>query len=84
MFLDYYKYDKRSSLFNSCGSFDVAPFAAEISCRVRKYSQEMIHMALHGIVNEGLTVTQASINFGIKRTSLQHYLKQLKINKGID
>lgn len=59
--------------------FEIEPLANILEGHIRKYSRQSIKMALDAILNRGETVTQASINFGIKRTSLQHYLKKLNI-----
>lgn len=48
--------------------------------RSRKYSDQAVYMALDSILNRGMSVSRASIDFGIKRTSLQFYLKKLNIN----
>lgn len=50
------------------------------SFRSRKYSDHTVYMALDSILNRGMSVSRASIDFGIKRTSLQFYLKKLNIN----
>jgi hypothetical protein len=59
--------------------FEIEPLANLLEGRIRKYSRHSVQMALDAILNRGETVTQASIDFGIKRTSLQHYLKKLNI-----
>lgn len=58
-------------------SYDIEPLAEGLP--LRKYSKPAVEMALHSILNLGLSVTQASIDFKIKRTTLQHYLKRLNI-----
>lgn len=59
--------------------FEIEPLANKLEGSIRKYSRHSVHKALDAILNRGETVTQASIDFGIKRTSLQHYLKKLNI-----
>lgn len=59
--------------------FDVENCWNQLEDRARKYSRESICSALDAILNRGMTVTQASYETGIKRTSLQHYLKKLHI-----
>lgn len=59
--------------------FEIDPLAKLLEGSIRKYSRQSIKLALDAILNRGETVTQASIDYGIKRTSLQHYLKKLNI-----
>ncbi|RZB39194.1 BTB domain containing protein [Asbolus verrucosus] len=59
--------------------FEIEPLATMLEGSIRKYSRQSVKLALDAILNRGETVTQASIDFGIKRTSLQHYLKKLNI-----
>ncbi|XP_066991965.1 longitudinals lacking protein, isoforms H/M/V isoform X21 [Anabrus simplex] len=45
----------------------------------RKYSVHNVTQALEAVLKKGSTVSQASIRFGIKRSTLQFYLKKLNI-----
>lgn len=66
------------------GGVDIASLVAKLRgnfrSRRRGYSDEAIYHALDSILNCGVSVSRASQNFGIKRTSLQFYLKKLNIN----
>lgn len=45
----------------------------------RKYSVDNVTRALEAVLKQGSTVSQASVMFGIKRSTLQFYLKKLNI-----
>lgn len=64
---------------SECFEFEIDPLLDLLQGSVRKYTRASMKNALDAILNRGVTVTQASIAFGIKRTSLQHYLKKLNI-----
>lgn len=59
--------------------FEIDPLLDLLQGSVRKYTRASMKNALDAILNRGASVTQASYTFGIKRTSLQHYLKKLNI-----
>lgn len=59
--------------------FEIEPLLEALHGSIRKYSRSSLHAALDAILNKGATVTKASYLYGIKRTSLQHYLKKLNI-----
>lgn len=59
--------------------FEIEPLLRVLQGSIRKYSRISLRNALDAILNRGLTVTKASYLYGIKRTSLQHYLKKLNI-----
>lgn len=71
----------RPSVFgaNECYEFEIDPLLDVLQGSVRKYTRASMKNALDAILNRGASVTQASHAFGIKRTSLQHYLKKLNI-----
>lgn len=85
LFLDMYRRHSSNSPDNIChrdltwAKFEIDPLANILEGSIRKYSRQSIKLALDAILNRGETVTQASIDYGIKRTSLQHYLKKLNI-----
>lgn len=85
LFLDVYRRHSSNSPDNIChrdltwAKFEIDPLANILEGSIRKYSRQSIKLALDAILNRGETVTQASIDYGIKRTSLQHYLKKLNI-----
>lgn len=58
---------------------DLEPMLEQVQFPFRKYNKDTVKFALDAILNDGISVTQASIIYGIKRTSLQHYLKRLNI-----
>lgn len=60
-------------------TFDLDPLLEILKGSVRKYSRETMRLALDYILNRGQSVTSTSYALGIKRTSLQHYLKKLNI-----
>ncbi|KAJ8924947.1 hypothetical protein NQ315_001111 [Exocentrus adspersus] len=68
-----------NSQFFGKPEFDIKPLSDQLRGRFRKYSRKSISGALDAILNRGVTVTQASFDYQIKRTSLQHYLKKLNI-----
>jgi transposase-like protein len=45
----------------------------------RKYSVQIVTQALEAVLKEGTTVSEASLRFGIKRSTLQFYLKKLNV-----
>lgn len=59
--------------------FEIEPLLDVLQCSMRKYTRASVKSALDAILNKGVTVTKASYIYGIKRTSLQHYLKKLNI-----
>lgn len=59
--------------------FAIEPLLDELSGSVRKYSRDTVRLALDSILNHGHSVTSTSYALGIKRTSLQHYLKKLRV-----
>lgn len=71
--------DKPSRMRNECFEFEIDPLLDLLQGSMRKYTRASLKKALDAILNRGVTVTQASYSFGIKRTSLQHYLKKLNI-----
>lgn len=71
--------DKPSRMRNECVKFEIDPLLDVLQVSMRKYTRASLKNALDAILNKGVTVTQASYSFGIKRTSLQHYLKKLNI-----
>lgn len=71
--------DKPSRVRNECYEFEIDPLLDLLQGSMRKYTRASLKNALDAILNRGVTVTQASYSFGIKRTSLQHYLKKLNI-----
>lgn len=64
---------------SECYEFEIDPLLDRLQGSVRKYTRASVKCALDAILNRGVTVTQASYVYGIKRTSLQHYLKKLNI-----
>lgn len=64
---------------SSVVQFEIDPLLEALQGSIRKYSRSSLHAALDAILNKGATVTKASYLYGIKRTSLQHYLKKLNI-----
>lgn len=71
--------DKPLSMRNECFEFEIDPLLDLLQGSMRKYTRTSLKNALDAILNRGVSVTQASYSFGIKRTSLQHYLKKLNI-----
>lgn len=59
--------------------FEIDPLLDVLQSSMRKYTRASVRSALDAILNKGVTVTKASYVYGIKRTSLQHYLKKLNI-----
>lgn len=59
--------------------FEIEPLVDQLQGSMRKYTKASLIKALDAILNRGVTVTKASYVFGIKRTTLQHYLKKLNI-----
>lgn len=59
--------------------FEIEPLLETLQGSIRKYTRTSVRLALDAILNKGITVTKASYLYGIKRTSLQHYLKKLNI-----
>ena len=45
----------------------------------RKYSVQNVTRALEAVLKQGITVSEASLRFGIKRSTLQFYLKKLNV-----
>lgn len=45
----------------------------------RKYSVQNVTRALEAVLKQGMTVSEASLRFGIKRSTLQFYLKKLNV-----
>lgn len=76
---DIIKYRKRRNSAADDSYHNVEPLLDIISGSLRKYSRATVSCALDAVLNQNVTITQASLNFGIKRTSLQHYLKKLRI-----
>lgn len=64
---------------NDIVEVEIEPLLELLRGSVRKYSKASIRSALDAVLNRGITVTKASYIYGIKRTSLQHYLKKLNI-----
>lgn len=60
---------------------DVEPLLDRLRGKNRKYSRENLGFALDAILNRNMTVTQASREYNIKRTSIQFYLKKLGLRK---
>ena len=45
----------------------------------RKYSVQNVTRALEAVLKQGMTVSESSLRFGIKRSTLQFYLKKLNV-----
>lgn len=71
--------DKPSFARTELYEFEIDPLLDLLQGSVRKYTRASMKRALDAILNRGVSVTQASYSYGIKRTSLQHYLKKLNI-----
>lgn len=77
----------RSFYSNYVGNVDmiaIEPLLDELSGSFRKYSRDTVRKALDSVINQGYSVTSTSYALGIKRTSLQHYLKKLRVLKNTE
>lgn len=72
---------RNTNYYNPDNYFAIESLLDTLSGSIRKYSKDTVRQALNSILNHGQSVTSTSYTFGIKRTSLQHYLKKLKTLK---
>ncbi|XP_071449198.1 longitudinals lacking protein, isoforms H/M/V isoform X12 [Hetaerina americana] len=63
----------------SDGAFEGLLASLSEDVMFRKYSVQVVRGALEAVLKQGTSVTRASADFGIKRSTLQFYLKKMNI-----